>query len=167
MRTSGRSDREGRMVAHVWGTGTSEYDVLTRTDAGTPGGELLRRYWHPVALAEEIPPGGAPIPVRVMGEDLVLFRDEAGKPGLLGLHCAHRGADLSYGRVEDGGLRCIYHGWLYDIHGKVIDMPGETGGGENFRDSIRHKAYPCEERGEVIFAYMGHGKPPLLPHYES
>ena len=76
--------------------GYSEYDVLTRTDQGTPAGELLRRYWQPVALSDELSPGGAPVPVRLLGEDLVLFRDEAGRPGLLGLHCSHRGADLSY-----------------------------------------------------------------------
>ena len=91
-----------------------ENDLLTQTGPGTPGGDLLRRYWQPVALAEELPPGGAPLPVRLLGEDLVLFRDEQGRPGLLGLHCSHRGADLSYGRLEDGGLRCLYHGWLFD-----------------------------------------------------
>ena len=96
-----------------------ENDLLTRTDPGTPCGELIRRYWQPAALSEELPPGGGPpLPVRLMGEDLVLFRDDQGRPGLLGIHCSHRGADLSYGRVEDGGLRCIYHGWLYDIYGQ-------------------------------------------------
>jgi len=84
---------------------------------------------------------------------------------LLGLHCSHRGADLSYGRLEDGGLRCIYHGWLYDIHGRCLDQPGEPAGGEH-RDQIRHPAYPCQERGGVIFAYLGPGEPPLLPNYE-
>ncbi|NIO12020.1 MAG: Rieske 2Fe-2S domain-containing protein, partial [Deltaproteobacteria bacterium] len=99
----------------------------------------------------ELPPGGAPLPVRLLGEDLVLFRDDQGRPGLLGLHCAHRGADLSYGRVEDGGIRCIYHGWLYDIHGRCLDQPGEPGGGEH-RSSIQQPAYPCLERAGVIFA---------------
>ena len=108
--------------------GYSDYDVLTRTDRGTPAGDLLRRYWQPVALSDELPPGGPPVPVRLLGEDLVLFRDEAGRPGLLGLHCSHRGADLSYGRLEDGGLRCIYHGWLYDIHGNCLEQPGEPAG---------------------------------------
>ena len=87
-----------------------ENELLTRTGPGTPCGALMRRYWQPVALAEELPTGDAPLPVRLLGEDLVLFRDEAGRPGLLGVHCAHRGADLSYGRIEDGGLRCLYHG---------------------------------------------------------
>jgi phenylpropionate dioxygenase-like ring-hydroxylating dioxygenase large terminal subunit len=142
-----------------------ESDLLTRTDRGTPGGDLLRRYWQPVALSEELPSGGAPLPVKLLGEELVLFRDEAGKAGLLGLHCSHRGADLSYGRLEDGGLRCIYHGWLYDIHGRCLDQPGEPGGGEH-KDAIRHPAYPCREAAGVIFAYLGPGEPPLLPNYE-
>lgn len=144
---------------------THEVDVLTQTDSGTPCGELMRRYWQPAALTEELPPGGAPVSVRLLGEDLVAFRDDQGRPGLLGLHCSHRGADLSYGRVEDGGLRCIYHGWLYDIHGKCLDQPGEPGGGEH-RGSIRHPAYPCVEKAGVVFAYLGPGQPPLLPNYE-
>jgi phthalate 4,5-dioxygenase len=142
-----------------------ENELLTRTGPGTPCGELMRRYWQPAALSEEMPRGGPPLPVTLFGEELVLFRDDLGRLGLLGLHCAHRGADLSYGRLEDGGLRCIYHGWLYDIHGKIIDMPGEVDGGAGFRDSICHKAYPVEERGGVIFAYLGPGKPPLIPNY--
>src|SRR5919106_1633715 len=143
-----------------------ENELLTRTGPGTRCGELMRRYWQPAALSEELPAGGAPLPIKLLSEDLVLFRDDHGPAGLLGLHCAHRGADLSYARVEDGGLRCIYHGWLYDIHGKVVDMPGEIDGGAGFRDSICHKAYPVEERAGVIFAYLGPGKPPLLPNYD-
>jgi phenylpropionate dioxygenase-like ring-hydroxylating dioxygenase large terminal subunit len=143
-----------------------ENDLLTQTGPGTPCGETLRRYWQPAALSEELPVGGAPLPVTLFGEALVLFRDRQGRPGLIGLHCTHRGTDLSYGRLEDGGLRCIYHGWLYDIHGKVIDMPGEIDGGADFRDSICHKAYPVEERAGVVFAYMGPGEPPLLPNYD-
>jgi phthalate 4,5-dioxygenase len=142
-----------------------ENELLTRTGPGTPCGELMRRYWQPAALSEELPPDGAPLPVTLFGEELVLFRDDLGRLGLLGLHCAHRGADLSYGRLEDGGLRCIYHGWLYDIHGKIIDMPGEVHGGASFRDSICHKAYPVEQRAGVIFAYMGPGEPPQLPNF--
>ena len=86
--------------------------LLTQTGKGTPCGELMRRYWQPVALAEELAQGGAPLAVQIMGEKLVLFRDDRGRPGLLGIHCSHRGTDLSYGRVEGGGLRCLYHGWL-------------------------------------------------------
>jgi phenylpropionate dioxygenase-like ring-hydroxylating dioxygenase large terminal subunit len=142
-----------------------ENDLLTRTGPGTPGGELLRRYWQPAALAEELPQGGAPVPVRILGEDLVLFRDEDGRIGLLGIHCAHRGADLSYGRLEDGGLRCIYHGWLYDIAGRCLEQPGEPVG-STFHERIRQIAYPCVEIGGLILTYMGPGEPPLPPPYE-
>jgi len=140
-------------------------DLLTQTGPGTPGGELMRRYWQPVALSEELPVGGAPVPVRLLGEDLVLFRDEQGQPGLLGIHCSHRGADLSYGRLEDGGLRCIYHGWLYDRNGRCLEQPGEPAG-STFHERIRHPAYPCREAGGIILTYLGAGEAPLLPNYE-
>ncbi|HEX9442678.1 MAG TPA: Rieske 2Fe-2S domain-containing protein [Candidatus Binatia bacterium] len=142
-----------------------ENQLLTRVGRGTPAGEMLRRYWQPVALSEELPPGGAPRPVTILGEELALFRDDQGRPGLLGLHCSHRGTDLSYGRVENGGLRCLYHGWLYDINGRCLEQPGEPGCGEH-RDQIRHPSYPCKEAAGAIFTYMGPGEPPLLPHYE-
>src|SRR5438094_3138545 len=163
---------------------TEENHLLTRTGPGTPCGELLRRYWQPVALAEELPPGGFPIPIEIMGEELVLFRDDQSRIGLLDLHCSHRAADLSYGRVEDGGLRCIYHGWLYDVHGRCLETPGEpmqigvgpqssnasdesplAAGPAPFRERIRHPAYPCVEMGGVILTYMGPGIPPLVPDY--
>jgi phthalate 4,5-dioxygenase oxygenase subunit len=140
-------------------------DLLTRIGPGTAGGALLRRYWQPAALSVELPHGGSPLPLRLLGEDLVIFRDDQGRPGLLALHCSHRGTDLSYGRVEDGGLRCLYHGWLYDIHGRCLEQPGEPGGGAQ-RDQIRHRAYPCVERAGVVFTYMGPGEPPLFPNYE-
>ena len=142
-----------------------ENQLLTKTRRSTPAGEALRRYWQPVCLAEELPPGASPLRTTILGEDLVLFRDEQGRPGLLGIHCSHRGTDLSYGRVENGGLRCLYHGWLYDVHGRCLEQPGEPGGGEH-RDNIRHPAYPCKEAGGVIFTYMGPGQPPLLPNYD-
>jgi phthalate 4,5-dioxygenase oxygenase subunit len=142
-----------------------ENDLLTRTGPGTAGGDLLRRYWQPVALTEELPEGAAPLPVRILGEELVLFRDNQGRPGLLGLHCAHRRADLSYGRAENGGLRCLYHGWLFDIRGNCLEQPCEPAG-RDFRHKVHHLAYPCEESGGIIFTYMGGGDPPLLPAYE-
>lgn len=142
-----------------------ENDFLTQTGAETPGGQLLRRYWQPVALSEELTSGGAPLRVKILGEDLVLFRDDQERAGLLGIHCSHRGTNLSYGRVENGGLRCLYHGWLYDIAGRCLEQPGEPGGGEH-RDAIRHPAYPCQEAKGVIFAYLGPGEPPLLPNYQ-
>jgi phthalate 4,5-dioxygenase len=142
-----------------------ENQLLSQTGPGTPAGELLRRYWQPVALSEECTAGGAPVPIKILGEDLVLFRDDQGRVGLLGTHCSHRGTDLSYGRVENGGLRCLYHGWLYDVHGRCLEQPGEPGGGEH-RDSIRHPSYPCVEAAGVIFTYMGPRQPPLFPNYE-
>jgi nitrite reductase/ring-hydroxylating ferredoxin subunit len=141
-----------------------ENDLLTQTGPGTPCGDLHRRYWLPAALSEELPPGGAPLPIRLLGEDLVLFRDETGQPGLLGTHCPHRGADLSYGRLEDGGLRCIYHGWLFDRSGRCLEQPGEPAG-STFHERIRQTSYPCLEKVGVIFAYLGPGEPPLLPNY--
>lgn len=142
-----------------------ENDLLTRTGPDTPGGALLRRYWQPVALAEELPANGAPLPVRIMSEDLVLFRDDQGQLGLLGLHCSHRRADLSYGRVENGGLRCLYHGWLYDRHGNCLEQPCEPVT-KRFCEKVHHPAYPCHEQAGIIFAYMGPGEAPLLPGYE-
>jgi phthalate 4,5-dioxygenase len=142
-----------------------ENNLLTQIGPRTPCGELMRRYWQPVALSEELPRDSAPLKVRIFGEDLVLFRDDQGRPGLLGLHCSHRGADLSYARVEDGGLRCLYHGWLYDVCGKVLEQPGEPDGGAN-RHEISHLAYPCREAGGVIVTFMGPGEPPLLPNYD-
>jgi phenylpropionate dioxygenase-like ring-hydroxylating dioxygenase large terminal subunit len=141
-----------------------ENALLTQTGPGTPCGDLMRRYWQPVALAEELPPGGAPIPVRILGEDLVLFRDDQDRLGLLGLHCAHRGADLSYGRCEDGGLRCLYHGWLYDVNGRCLEQPGEPAG-STFHQRIRQPAYPCQQRGDLVLAYLGPGTPPPLPNF--
>lgn len=143
-----------------------ENELLTGVGPGTPGGNMLRRYWQPALLSEELPPSASPKAVRLLGEDLVLFRDDQGRPGMLGLNCPHRGADLSYGRVEDGGLRCIYHGWLFDIQGRCLDQPGEKGE-EGNRDSFRHKAYACREAGGFIFTYMGPGEPPCLPAYEN
>ena len=145
---------------------TQEEDrLLTQTGPGTPAGNLFRHYWQPVALSEELPAGGAPLSVRILSEELVLFRDDQGRPGLLGLHCAHRGTDLSYGRCEDGGLRCVYHGWLYDIHGRCLEQPGEPRGSQYYKE-IRHLSYPCQEKGGFIFTYMGSDEPPLLPEYD-
>jgi phenylpropionate dioxygenase-like ring-hydroxylating dioxygenase large terminal subunit len=143
-----------------------ENELLTRTGPGTPGGALLRRYWQPIALSEELPADGPPQPVTVMGEELVLFRDDRGRVGLLGINCAHRCADLSYGRIEDGGLRCLYHGWLYDIEGRCLEQPAEPAD-STYKDEIRHIAYPCREVGNLIFAYMGPGDEPVFPDYEA
>ena len=142
-----------------------ENDLLCQTGPNTPCGDLMRRYWQPVALSEEVPLRGAPLPVHLLGEDLVLFRDDQGRLGLLDLHCSHRGADLSYGRVEDGGLRCVYHGWLYDVAGRCLDQPGEPGDRQHC-EAVRHPAYPCVERSGMVLTYMGPGEPPIIPDYD-
>jgi phthalate 4,5-dioxygenase oxygenase subunit len=124
-------------------------DLVTRTGPGTPGGDLLRSYWQPIATSEEMPLGGDPMPIRILSEDLVQFRNDRDQLGLIGLHCAHRGTDLSYGRVENGGLRCLYHGWLYDINGNCIDQPAEPED-RKFCQKVRHSAYPVQDKGGVI-----------------
>ena len=140
-------------------------DLLTQTDLGTPGGRLLRSYWQPIVTSEEMPIGGAPMPLKVMGEELVLFRDDQDRLGLIGLHCAHRGTDLSYGRVENGGLRCLYHGWLFDVNGACLDQPAEPDD-KKFCHKVRQTSYPVQESGGVIWAYMGEGEAPLIPDYQ-
>ena len=137
-------------------------DLICRTGPGTPGGEFMRRYWQPVALAEELPPGGAPIPVELLSEKLTLYRDEHGNPCLIARRCPHRGADLSYGRVEAGGIRCLYHGWVFSGDGRCLEQPGEPAG-SSLREKVKFVAYPCREAGGLIFAYLGPGEPPRLP----
>lgn len=129
--------------------------LLTRTGPGTPMGDLLRRYWIPALLSEEIPePDCHPVQVRILGEELIAFRDTQGRIGLLGEHCSHRGTSLLYGRNEECGLRCIYHGWKYDVEGNVVDTPAEPPGSD-FKQKVRHTAYPCKESAGVVFAYLG------------
>lgn len=144
-----------------------ENNLLTRVGPGTPMGELMRRYWIPALLSEEIPePDCSPVRVRLLGEDLVAFRDSAGTVGLLDEHCSHRGTSLFYGRNEECGLRCIYHGWKYDVRGNVLETPAEPPG-STLKHKVRHKAYPCREAAGIVFAYMGpEEKTPLLPNYE-
>lgn len=141
-------------------------DVLlyTQTGPGTPGGLLLRSFWQPVALSRELPDGGRPLQLRIMGEDLTLFRSRRGALGLLGLFCPHRGANLSYGRVEDDTLRCLYHGWAFGCDGICVEQPGEPAEGR-FRRRVTQTAYPCQERAGVVFAYLGEGTPPPLPPF--
>ncbi len=127
-------------------------------------GELMRRYWHPVGLASDA--GATPRKVRVLGEDLILFRDGAGKAGLLYPRCAHRGASLYYGKTEERGIRCCYHGWLFDVQGHCLEQPCEPDGGSR-RDRILQPWYPVEERYGLVFAYLGPPeRKPLLPRYE-
>lgn len=137
---------------------------LTEVGAGTPMGELLRRYWHPVGLAADA--CARPRQVRVLGEDLILFRDGQGRAGLVYPRCAHRGTTLYYGKVEERGIRCCYHGWLYDVEGRCLEQPCEEGGGPR-RDKVRQPWYPVEERYGLVYAYLGPPeKKPLLARYE-
>lgn len=141
-------------------------DLICSVGAGTPGGEWFRRYWIAAGYSADFKPGGQPRAIRLLGEDLVMFRDVDGQMGLLGLRCSHRLTSLAYGRVEDGGIRCPFHGWVYDVHGHCLEQPAEPAG-STFKDRIRHPSYPCEELGGVVFAYMGPpDRKPLLPRYE-
>jgi len=140
-------------------------DRITRTGPDAPAGALLRRYWQPAALVDELS-GNRPVkPVKLMGENLVIFRDTRGRYGLIGRACPHRGTDLAYGRLEDGGLRCAFHGWLFDVTGRCLQTPAEPDG-SNLCANIRQKAYPVVERSGILFAYLGPGEPPALPHID-
>ena len=140
-------------------------DELPRTGPGTRGGEMLRRYWHPVCLSVNLK--DIPLAVRMLSEDLVAFRDGKGRPGLLGIRCPHRLASLEYGQVCEDGLMCSYHGWRYDTQGRCIDTPLEPGD-SRVKENIRHLWYPVEEWGGVIWTYMGSEKenPPPLPRID-
>ncbi|EAQ10902.1 Rieske-like 2Fe-2S protein [Maritimibacter alkaliphilus HTCC2654] len=139
--------------------------LLTETTRGTPMGELLRRYWHPVGLSEDAT--ATPKKIRALGEDLILFRDGSGTVGIVHPRCAHRGTSLYYGKVEDRGIRCCYHGWLFDAEGNCLEQPCEPKMGEGQREQVRQPWYPVEERYGLIWVYMGPPeKKPLLPRYE-
>lgn len=138
-----------------------ENELLVRTGPAAPMGQLLRRFWLPVMLAEELPePDCPPVRLRILCEDLVTFRDSDGRIGLLDAFCAHRRANLFWGRNEECGLRCVYHGWKYDVEGNCIDVPNEPPE-SRFKEKIKLTAYPAQERGGVIWAYMG--PPDLTP----
>ena len=146
----------------------AENDILTQTGPGTPMGDYFRRFWQPVALVEELPePDGPPVRITVMGEDLVAFRDSQGRVGLLDRYCPHRGADLFYGRNEACGLRCVYHGWKFDVAGKAVDLPNVPPG-VRMHDTMRVRAYPTREYGDMVWAYMGPEteKMPEIPRLE-
>jgi len=146
----------------------AQNELMTRIGPGTPAGSLLRRYWQPVALSEELQPPRPVKAVRLMGQDLVLFRDASGQLGLLDRDCPHRGADLAFGRLEDGGLRCAFHGWLFNAQGACLQTPAEPAG-SRFHQSIRQGAYPVIERSGVVFAYLddvGKEPPPALPELD-
>jgi len=144
-----------------------ENELLTRVGPGTPMGDLLRQYWVPALLARELPAAdGDPLRVRMLGEDLVAFRDSRGRVGVVQNNCPHRGASLFFGRNEEGGLRCVYHGWKFDADGACVDMPNEPPESD-FKHKVRATAYPTSERNGVVWVYMGPStQPPPLPELE-
>jgi len=142
-----------------------ENAYLTRVGPGTPAGELLRRYWHPVAIAADLTQESPTKFVRILGEDLVLFVTPEGEAGLLNDRCAHRGASLSYGRVEARGIACAYHGWLYDTKGNCLETPAEPAG-SSFSLTVKQKAYPVQKLAGLYWAYLGPQPAPMIPKYD-
>lgn len=134
---------------------TQENDRLCRVEGEAPMGKLMRRHWIPAALSEQVAErDGTPIRVRLLGEDLVAFRDTDGRLGVLGEFCTHRKASLVFGRNEECGLRCLYHGWKFDVDGNVVEMPSEPKE-SGFAEKAKHKAYPAREAGGFVWTYMG------------
>lgn len=142
-----------------------ENEFLTRVGPDTPAGDLLRRYWHPVAFVQELSDQNPTVFVRILGEDLVLFRDKSGKVGLLGDLCPHRGASFLYGRVEERGIACAYHGWLFDTKGNCLETPAEPAG-SLFYLTVKHKAYPVQRFIGMYWAYLGPEPVPVIPRYD-
>src|ERR1700736_1843062 len=145
-----------------------ENEYLCRVGPGTPMGTLLRRFWMPSLLSTELPdPDCPPIRLTLLSEQLIAFRDSQGKVGLVANNCPHRGASLFFGRNEASGLRCVYHGWKFDVSGNCIDMPNEPAESD-FRTKVKAVAYTCQERGGIVWTYMGpRAEPPPLPDLEA
>jgi nitrite reductase/ring-hydroxylating ferredoxin subunit len=130
-------------------------ELLTRVGPGTPMGTLMRRYWLPALLSAEVPgPDSDPVRVRLLGEDLIAFRDSSARVGLLANNCPHRGASLFFGRNEENGLRCVYHGWKFEVDGTCVDMPNEPAESD-FKSKVKATAYPTHESGGIVWTYMG------------
>jgi phenylpropionate dioxygenase-like ring-hydroxylating dioxygenase large terminal subunit len=141
-------------------------ELLCRVGPGTPMGELMRRYWIPCLPSSEFPePDGAPKRMRLLGENFVMFRDTEGRMGALAEACPHRGASLYFGRNEECGLRCPYHGWKFDLEGRCVDQPTEPPG-KDFKHKVRARAYPCRDVNHMVWIYMGTGEPPPFPRHE-
>jgi len=163
--TPGRRFLDRPYAAYLRGPLPREDAELTHVEAGSPAGELLRRYWQPVAISSEL--GELPMRVRMFGEDLVLFRTGTGQVGLLELHCSHRGTSLEFGICEDEGLRCCYHGWLYGVDGRVLQTPGDPPE-STLRFTVCHGAYPAMEYKGLVFGYFGPpDTKPEFPVYDS
>jgi 5,5'-dehydrodivanillate O-demethylase len=142
-----------------------ENQYLTQVSRGTPCGELLRRYWHPVAAAAELTDEKPIRAVKILNEELVIYRNRQGEYGLVGEHCPHRSASLAYGRVEEEGIRCPYHGWKFDQTGRCLEQPAEPPE-STFKDRIKHVAYPVQYLGGLLYAYLGPPPAPLLPRWD-
>ena len=142
----------------------SDNELLTRVGPGTPCGDMMRRYWWPIGLSENIE-ARSPVPVKLLGEEFILFRDLNGRLGLLDKHCCHRSASLEFGRVEENGLRCCYHGWLYDTEGRCLDQPCEPPDSA-YKTRVRQKAYAVREKSGLIFGYIGPDPVPVFPKYD-
>ena len=140
-----------------------ENELLTGVGPDTPAGQLLRRYWYPIAVTQELADQPTTF-VRLLGEDLVLFKDKSGRVGLLADHCAHRGASLLYGRVEERGIACAYHGWLYDCDGNILETPPERN--EAIMRSVKQTAYPVQQFIGMYWAYLGPAPAPVIPHLD-
>tara|TARA_Y100001960_G_scaffold288536_1_gene327669 strand:- start:264 stop:1679 length:1416 start_codon:yes stop_codon:yes gene_type:complete len=138
---------------------------LTSTDPGTPMGEIMRKQWQPVCMSEQLT--DVPKAIRIMGEDLVAFRDRSGTVGVLQRHCSHRGTSLEYGIIQPRGIRCCYHGWVYDVDGTILEMPAEPQDSKIY-ETVYHGAYPAFERDGLVFAYMGPPQEkPAFPDFDS
>jgi phthalate 4,5-dioxygenase len=140
-------------------------ELITRVGPGTPAGKLLRNYWQPVALVDEFDGVRDVKAVQVLGEKFVLFRNSKKQFGLLDRHCPHRQADLAYGRLEEGNLRCVFHGWLFDITGQCLQTPAEPEG-SRLHERICQRSYPVVERSGIVFAWFGDGEPSAFPHFD-
>src|ERR1700743_1576738 len=147
----------------MWSQGQN--DLTTRPGQKDPCDKLMRMYWQPAPLVDELQGPRAVRPVKLLGENLVLFRDQEGRYGLIDRHCAHRGADLAFCRLENGGLRGAFHGWLFDVSGQCLDTPAEPAGSK-LCQGIKQRAYPVVERSGILWAYLGEGEPPAFPELD-
>src|SRR5690242_20934489 len=145
-----------------------ENELITRVGPGTPMGQLMREYWVPALLSRELPhPDSDPVRVVLLGEQLIAFRDTNGQVGLIQNNCPHRGASLFFGRNEEAGIRCVYHGWKFAVDGTCVDMPNEPAESD-FKHKVKALAYPTRERGGLVWAYMGpRADPPPPPELEA
>jgi phthalate 4,5-dioxygenase len=146
-------------------TTEAQNELMTRVGPGTSGNALLRSYWQPVLLSEELSETRPLKAVRLFGQNFVVFRDDQGRLGMLDRDCPHRGADLAFGRLENGGLRCAFHGWLFDVEGRCLETPAEPVGSA-LCQRVRQHSYPIVERSGIVFGYLGQSVPPAFPAFD-